>query len=598
MREISCKITGQLLDGAEWLGLDPAEIARALGRSAQELRDPKGWVAWETLVALIDELCGRGVTKGQFEELGRQTINFPSSAFLRRLARQVVGVRQLYVILFRWLAPSLFPVIAIRMDDLSRSTVQFRLEIPDGYPGCEPFFWVVSSIAGVVPSLVGAHEVEVEAAVDDRSCELRVVLPAEESLPARLVQSVQDTLFPSRLLTELGEHQEALRRSYDELFRSRRDLTQVLERTPVGIAVCRRDTILFANSELAKLVGCSDSRDLIGRPLDELVAVEPDQVAATPSLVEGALDGPMHVSLQRADQSVAAAELSGGGEILFDGAAAHLLMVRDISVQQQLEENLRRADRLASLGRIAANIAHEVNNPLGYMILNLQRVRRRWLRAAVPDEADGVAALDAIEEGAKRIEEIVRELTSLAPHEGEQSVPIDAHTVLDQTIEMTARLLPDGARVEREYSGEAFVTAQPRHLQQVLINLLSNGAQALPPLAGAPGRLVVRTGNGDGDLVHIEVEDNGEGIADEHRERIFKPFFSTKDSGEHTGLGLAICQDLLARMGGRLSFETTPGKGTVFRVELPRAPSAIAVAGDRAEPAPARSERHSPAGQP
>jgi signal transduction histidine kinase len=83
---------------------------------------------------------------------------------------------------------------------------------------------------------------------------------------------------------------------------------------------------------------------------------------------------------------------------------------------------------------------------------------------------------------------------------------------------------------------------------------------------------VVRTFDGPDSKVFIEVEDNGEGIADEHRHRIFKPFFSTKPQGEHTGLGLTISQDLLARMAGRLTFETIAGKGTVFRIELPAEP--------------------------
>jgi len=253
------------------------------------------------------------------------------------------------------------------------------------------------------------------------------------------------------------------------------------------------------------------------------------------------------------------------------------VLVRDVTVHARMKSQLERAERLASVGLLAAGVAHEINNPLGYMLINLHRVRKALgeigAGGALPP-ADVLAELDrSIEialEGAQRVQDIVRDLTSFArSDQDEPRGPVDVHHVLRVTLEMVAPELEPRARLVRDLGPVPPVLASEGRLAQVFLNLLLNATHAIPEGAPADHEIRVVTRTDDRGRAMIEVHDTGMGIPDHIVRHIFDPFFTTKAPGRGTGLGLAICHGITTSLGGMISVETKLDRGSVFRVVLP-----------------------------
>jgi PAS domain S-box-containing protein len=239
----------------------------------------------------------------------------------------------------------------------------------------------------------------------------------------------------------------------------------------------------------------------------------------------------------------------------------------DISERKRMEARLVMADRLASVGTLAAGVAHEINNPLAYVMTNLE-VALIDLET-LPDLGHVREALEEAAEGAGRVRDIVRDMKLFARDQVEATA-VDLRRVLDATLRMTAHEVRPRARLTDEVGELPLVTGTDARLGQVIVNLVLNAVQAMPE--GRPtdqNEIRVRARrNSVGDVV-LEVRDNGVGMDAATQRRIFDPFFTTKPVGVGTGLGLYVCHNLVAAYGGRLEVVSAPGEGTTFKVVLP-----------------------------
>jgi PAS domain S-box-containing protein len=242
--------------------------------------------------------------------------------------------------------------------------------------------------------------------------------------------------------------------------------------------------------------------------------------------------------------------------------------VRDITEQRQAEARLRLNERMASIGMLAAGVAHEINNPLAFVSSNLGFVDNELRRLKLPEE-DARELLEAVgeaREGAERMRLIVQSLKLLSRGDPISMVPVDLQEVLESSVQLARGQMRGRAEVVRDYEELPKVLGNTVQLAQVFVNLLSNAAQALPHRGGQV-KLVTRVLGGD--RVSVEVCDNGCGIPAEQLGRIFEPFFTTKPVGEGTGLGLSISHGIVQALGGEITVESTQGVGTTFRVVLP-----------------------------
>ncbi|HZA51132.1 MAG TPA: ATP-binding protein [Myxococcaceae bacterium] len=265
-----------------------------------------------------------------------------------------------------------------------------------------------------------------------------------------------------------------------------------------------------------------------------------------------------------------------------DLAAALEDAIRIWSLQLQVREiegRMLRSERLAALGQVSAGIAHELMNPVGYMSQNVDALRREVdaIRGAVgpmlersPNEAiagalaDLPGILDDVETAARHIREVALSIRSQARGEDEESRAQLADAV-NFAVRIARAEIRQKARVLTQ--GEPVMVALGQvKLCQVLINLIVNSAHAIDP--ERPGRIEVRWWS-EGDLVRLDVADNGVGIPPELHQKVFEPLFTTKPVGTGTGLGLAICRDILQQGGGELRLESKVGEGTTMQLTLP-----------------------------
>jgi two-component system NtrC family sensor kinase len=263
---------------------------------------------------------------------------------------------------------------------------------------------------------------------------------------------------------------------------------------------------------------------------------------------------------------------------------------------KRAHENMLRREKMASIGQLAAGLAHEINNPIGYVSSNIQTLRkyvsrlgtmmdfyrsaieRPVVREEIRQEArekwkelklDVISADmdDLIEQcldGAERVRKIVSDLQAFAHVEDGIETSVDINRELDRTLNVITHEIPEGTEIIREYGPLPGFTCNPALVCQVFLNIILN---ALQSGSGKP-RIFLETKYED-DVITVRISDNGTGIPEDIRSRIFDPFFTTKEVGKGTGTGLSVAYEIVTAYGGAIEVDSEPGGGATFVVRLP-----------------------------
>ena len=256
------------------------------------------------------------------------------------------------------------------------------------------------------------------------------------------------------------------------------------------------------------------------------------------------------------------------------GALTHAVaLCQDLTERRQAQARLLLTDRMVSIGTLAAGVAHEINNPLAFLLANLAFAAEKLGALAPGDPAlsDVSAAIGEAREGAERVRDIVRDLKTFSRGDDDARAPVDLERVMESSIKLAWNAIRHRARLVRQYGRVPRVEAEEARLGQVFLNLILNAVQAIPEGAVQENEIRVATRVGQDGRVVAEVQDSGEGISDSDRQRLFEPFFTTKPVGVGTGLGLYICHHIVEALGGEIEIESVRGKGSLFRVMLPAA---------------------------
>ena len=302
--------------------------------------------------------------------------------------------------------------------------------------------------------------------------------------------------------------------------------------------------------------------------------------------------------MKRKDGAIFHADI-GGASMVYDGRRVFVASFRDVTEKRNLQAQLAQADRLSSMGMLAAGVAHEINNPLSYVLFNLESLTEilpdrfdamRRLRARLDDLVDpailedvvgdsgeklNAAALDDILArfkdalaGTNRIREIARSLGTFSRVEQEHLVQVDLEHVIDAALNMANNEVKYRARLVKDVARTPTVLASEGRLSQVFLNLIINATHAITEGDVENNEIRVRTWV-EGDEVCAEVRDTGSGIAPENMHRLFEPFFTTKKIGVGSGLGLAISKSIVEGFHGTIEVSSEVGKGTSFIIRLP-----------------------------
>ena len=328
-------------------------------------------------------------------------------------------------------------------------------------------------------------------------------------------------------------------------------------------------TVRRVNDSFTRMTGMS-SEDCVGRSKGKLY-LDQSEWEADQRRFQGENTGLYERSYVRADGSSFLAESSTGLVTAQGRQLGWVTIFRDISQRVEMTERLRMTDRLAQIGLLSAGVAHEINNPLTFVLINLN-VLSQELGDLDPTQTDAViqdlltVVADA-EEGCMRVSEIIKALRTFARGDDHRPEKVMLSELVSNALVVLNSTLRRRAEVVTRFDPSPTVLAPPGDLAQVIINLIKNAEETIP--ADARGTIDVHVGTLNGQAL-LEVRDEGPGIPNNVKVRMFDAFYSTK-AGRSTGLGLATAQSIVTRLGGVITCESRMGHGTTFRVVLPPA---------------------------
>lgn len=351
--------------------------------------------------------------------------------------------------------------------------------------------------------------------------------------------------------------------------RSLEDLLHVMDHAPDGMVVIREGRILVANPAFAAMVG-REPHQLVDRPFVDLVhSWSTDQIDPT---LEEQPQGSFTIQLINATGHIVEGECKAGETVDLRQGRGMLYAIRDVTERKQLEGRLAVADRLASVGTLASGVAHEINNPLGYLMSNLDFLLEHCApQLNAGDASETATALREALEGAQRIREIVADLNRFS--QLDLSAASDVGALVAGVLQMLQMELRERTRIELSIDSELPAAAiDDARLGQVFINLIVNAIQAMKSGRREENLLRISIRHID-DRLRVQLRDTGEGIAPDVLHRVFDPFFTTRSVGTGAGLGLTVCHSVLTEVGGEINIESMPREGTLVTFFLPTASS-------------------------
>lgn len=361
----------------------------------------------------------------------------------------------------------------------------------------------------------------------------------------------------------LAQQYRATRRELEAQQRDLQDLqafrTVILNSVGTGFIALDRDLVITALNPAAQQITGLRPHEAIGRPWAERFGeAVPTETIERATAGHPPLPTRHEVTLQRPDGRAVPVRFTFSALRSSSGGRLGLIVVcEDLSEIREMENRMRRADRLASLGRLAANIAHEIRNPLASMTGAIEALSG----PAGPDERERLAQIVARE--STRLNAIITHFLDYARPANPAKARVDVTDVIDEVLTLLERRdLPPGLKIVRDFPGPLAWTVDPQQLRQAIWNLCLNAVEAMPD----GGELRVEVTAQDGRL-EIVVSDTGEGIPPGDLGHVFEPFFSTKPGG--SGLGLALVHRITQDHGGEVSVDSAPGRGTRVVLRLP-----------------------------
>ena len=356
-------------------------------------------------------------------------------------------------------------------------------------------------------------------------------------------------------------------------------LAQLIELMPDAIVVVGLDhAIILANVAAESMFGY-DPGALLGMPLGSLLPeslrerhdAHVEQFFAAPS--KRHMGRGQTLLARRCDGALFPVEVALN-EVPWPGGRAFAAAIRDVSDRVRALEEQRRSrdrllvtDRMASIGMLAAGVAHEINNPLAAVAGNLE-----FLEGALdPSESEVRAALRDARQGVEHVRAITLDLKVFSREVRHGAEVADAVRVVESSLRMARNEIQHRARVSCAFEPAPPIALDESRLGQVVLNLVVNAAQAIPEGDIARNEIHVAVRSAAEDRVLIEVRDTGVGMPPEVADKIFTPFFTTKSSGSGTGIGLSIAKRIVTEAGGNIDVESEVGRGAIFRVLLPAA---------------------------
>lgn len=477
---------------------------------------------------------------------------------------------------------------------LSASPGQFRFRHSDGswrtFEGVSDNLLDHPAVEGLV---INARDITKRKAAED------ALQKSHQELEQRVLERTAElTLTNRRLRNEIEERTYA----EDALRNSEQRLRAILRASPVGIGLVIDRKMSWCNEALLRIMDYA-REDVIGIDSAKLYPDTEEYKRAGAALYEGASSseiGQVDTRMLRGDGTVVDCSIRSYPLNPEDPRKGQIIAVTDISERKRTQDMLMQTEKMVSVGGLAAGMAHEINNPLAGILQNVQVLSRR-LNADLPANTKAAAecglsmagvekymarrglfaTIDTIVEAGRRAAKIVENMLSFSRKSESKFGYHGLDRLLDKTVELAEndydlKTRFDFRKIEivREYTPDTpVVQCESSKLQQVFLNILRNSSQAMAAgksNAGSDGPRFILRVQPEGELVRVEIEDNGPGMPEEIRKRVFEPFFTTKNVGVGTGLGLSVSYFIITENHrGTMEVKSPPGKGACFIIRIP-----------------------------
>lgn len=451
---------------------------------------------------------------------------------------------------FAYATPSAETVFGRRTDELMKLD-PLSLSIPEDRPRLRQLVETFKSTGSFPPTL-----------------EVTAVRPDGTRVTLEIGQGVIDMAGTRAIVAFMADMTQP-KAALESLSKSERRFRSLVEGIPETIFVTEGTTITYANPAFEQTLGLDARTGATG--IDVLDLVHEGDCPRLRQQIDDLASGPIthaEYRVQKRDERWITLEVAAI-TAEFDGKVSILWLGRDVTRRKEVESQLRQADRLAVLGTLSAGMAHAINNPLLYTLLNLEHVARRLRQLGSERDYQGEARVRLAEahDGAERVAKVVRQMRGLSRVRATEPRAVDLQMVLDNVLAMVGHEIRHRGQLVTRTEAVPRVWANESELEQALLGLIVYVARSLPDEIGEAREIGLSTKtDGAGNAV-VVVSDNGPALTPDARVHLFDPF-GTEDA---SALGLAMCHAIVTSLHGSIDVESGPMRGTTFRIVLPPA---------------------------
>ncbi len=646
---ISCRGFGVLLDGARARGIPLEALIDGLDVTAEQLANPKGRIPWDDAVVMANRMQEAVGGPEGLRRLGAENFTTESFNLFHVVGRALSRPSDVYYMGTHWVGPNLFPMIHGELWEKADGKLVERLTLQEGHRDCPALFHMLHGALETAPERYGHGKCDIDMQLEPGRATYTIHLERKgHSWLGRMIRAIRAPFTLPTMMNELIQQSVAIEANYTEI-RNAHDRIESqatdLERVnSIGRRLAQQIDLDRVADVLVRVM-----LEELGVRGVELWLIRPERDATGPEISREATAEPrlfrrggrqqgaptVHYLLETAARPVGTLKVwvddeaadTADGQLLsrllpwiamsVDNArsyeameshaadleqrvrertarllAANHHLVKEIGERKkatealmQSETQLREAERLASIGTLAAGIAHEINNPIGSILAAAQlALVVQQAHGARTDEEVEAALVDIVSQ-AKRCGGIVRSVLQFSRDERTEKWDCRIDDIVMRSIRLAAEFAGKrGAELHVEAPAEpVWATLNPIQVEQAIVNLLRNAVES-----GAREVVVRARTESSPPRVRIEVQDDGPGIGELERGRIFEPFYTTRRSDGGTGLGLSVVHGIAIEHGGELEVEPSADGGTLAALTLPRLPQPVAKDVDPAPPAPAQ----------
>ncbi|MCF8146754.1 MAG: response regulator [Deltaproteobacteria bacterium] len=447
---------------------------------------------------------------------------------------------------------------------------------------------------------------EIEAknrAMNSEIVERRKAEEALKELSTELEEMVaRRTAALSTTIEELNQEVKERKQAEERLKASEAKTRRIIEAAPVGICIHQQGRYVYVNPAFVEVFGYENVHEIEGQPVESLFFPEDRDLVRERGRVRLAAEKEVPLTYEiralKKEGKVFPVVL-GGAAIDYDGEPAILGFVMDVSAERDLRRQLLASQKMEALGTLAGGIAHDFNNILSAVIGYAELARMK-----LPKESDVMPDLDEVRKAGDRAKNLVKQILTAGRQTEEECGPMKPIFIVKEVLKLLRASIPTSIQFDEKLDKDAGdILADSTRIHQILMNLCTNARHAMREKGGI---LTVRLENVEvdpddarairidpGPSVRLTVGDTGPGMAPEVMDRIFEPYYTTKEKGEGTGLGLAVVHGIIESYGGKIAVYSEPEKGTTFHVYFPRIDAPSQEAAGAAAPAvlPTGAER-------